>query len=149
VDTRADIWAFGCVLYEVLTARPPFTGQGIADTLAAILEREPDWKAIPSRIRELVRQCLQKDLALRLQNIAEARDTLDQAQRGWNPWRIAAIAAGVVATLAVAAAVWWREPARSTDRSEWVQLTQFSDSVVQPALSPDGRMLAFIPARCT
>ena len=98
----------------------------------------------PARIRELLRHCLQRDLALRVQNIAEARDTLDQAQRGWNRWRIAAIAAAVVGTLAVGAAVWWREPARPADRSEWVQLTQFSDSVVQPALSPDGRMLAFI-----
>jgi hypothetical protein len=132
----------------MLTGRPPFTGQTVAETLAAILEREPDWKALPSstpaRIRELLRHCLQRDLGLRLQNIAEARDTLDQAQRGWNPWRIAAIAAAVVATLAVGGAVWWREPARPADRSEWVQLTQFSDSVVQPALSPDGRMLAFI-----
>ena len=49
-----------------------------------------------------------------------------------------------VAALAVAAAVWWREPARPADRSEWVQLTKFPDSVIHPALSPDGRMVAFI-----
>ena len=148
VDTRADIWAFGCVLYEMLTGRRPFTGETIPETLAAILEREPDWNAFPSStpagIRELLRRCLQRDLALRVQNIAEARETIEKAQRGWNRWRVAALSAAVVATLAVSAAVWWREPARPVDRSEWVQLTQFPDSVIHPALSPDGRMLAFI-----
>ena len=161
VDRRADIWAFGCVaVRDAHRAARLSRAQTVAETLAAILERDPDWKLLPSstppRIRELLRHCLQRNLALRVQNIAEARDTLDQAQRGWSPWRIAAIAAAVVATLAVAAAVWWREPAQPADRFEWVQLTQFSDSVVQPALSPDGRMLAFIrgpsafggPVRC-
>ena len=148
VDTRADIWAFGCVLYEMLTGRRPFTGETIPETLAAILTREPDWNAFPSStpagIRELLRRCLQRDLALRVQNIAEARETIERAQRGWNRWRVAALSAAAVATLAVSAAVWWREPARPVDRSEWVQLTQFPDSVIHPALSPDGSMLAFI-----
>ncbi len=148
VDTRADIWAFGCVLYEMLTGRRPFTAEAIPETLAAILKREPDWNAFPSAIpagiRELLRRCLQRDLALRVQNIAEARETIERAQRGWNRWRVAALSAAVVATLAVSAAVWWREPARPVDRSEWVQLTQFPDSVIHPALSPDGSMLAFI-----
>jgi serine/threonine protein kinase/Tol biopolymer transport system component len=148
VDTRTDIWAFGCVLFEMLAGRPPFTGQTVAETLAAVLERDPDWKALasstPSRIRDLLRRCLQRDLALRLPNIAEARHTIEQAQRGWNRWRVAALAATAAAVLTIGAALWWREPARPRDRSEWVQLTQLPDSVIHPALSPDGRMVAFI-----
>jgi Tol biopolymer transport system component len=148
VDNRADIWAFGCVLYEMLTGRRPFVAPTVAATLDAIVEREPDWKALPAgvpqHVRELLRRCLRKDIVERVQTIAEARAAIEQAERGWNRWRVAAIAATMVAAIALAAGFWLRGPAGPADRSEWVQLTQFPDSVIHPALSPDGRMVTFM-----
>jgi len=125
-----------------------FQGETLQDTIAAVLAREPDWQALPAktpaRIRELLRQCLQKDADRRLHKIAGARKTIEEAQRGWNRWQVAAIAAAALATLAVGAALWLRNPSAMPDRSKWIQLTKLPDSVSQPALSPDGKMLAFI-----
>ena len=116
VDERTDIWAFGCLLYELLTGKRAFPGETLQDTIAAVLEREPDWQALPAKtpakIRELLRQCLQKDADRRLHNIADARRTIEKAQRGWNRWRVAAIAAAALAMLAIGAALWLRSPAR-------------------------------------
>jgi serine/threonine protein kinase len=152
VDKRTDIWAFGCLLFELLTGKRIFQGETLPDTIAAILERDPDWQALPpktpAKIRELLRQCLRKDAARRLPNIADASKTIAEAQRGWSRWSVAAIAVAALATLAIAA-VALRSPTRLPDRSEWVQLTKFPDPVSQPALSPDGRMLAFVRSPAT
>jgi serine/threonine protein kinase len=148
VDRRTDIWAFGCLLYELLTGKRAFPGETLQDTIASVLEREPNWQSLPTKtpaqVRELLRQCLQKDPARRLNNIADARRTIEKAQHGWNRWRVTAIAAAALAVLAIGAALWLRNATHLPGRSEWVQLTKLPDSVTQPALSPDGQTLAFI-----
>jgi hypothetical protein len=84
-DQRADVWAFGCVLYEMLTGRQPFGGATISDLLAAVLRAEPDWAALPPEtppaIRRLLRRCLEKDPERRLHDIADARIEIDDAGR--------------------------------------------------------------------
>jgi serine/threonine protein kinase/TolB-like protein len=86
VDRRADVWAFGCVLYEALTGRKPFDGPTITDILVAVLEREPDWDALPAelppRIRDLLQRCLRKDSGRRLRDIGDARIELEEASPG-------------------------------------------------------------------
>jgi serine/threonine-protein kinase len=86
LDRRTDIWAFGCVLYEMLTGRAAFPGDTISDTLAAILEREPDLTALPAAsprpIRRLLRRCLEKDRTRRLADVADARLDIDDALSG-------------------------------------------------------------------
>ncbi|HJZ75014.1 MAG TPA: protein kinase, partial [Vicinamibacterales bacterium] len=85
VDQRSDIWAFGCVLYEMLSGRRPFDGDTVTDTFALILEREPDWEllpaATPESIRTLLDRCLRKDPRRRLHDIADARLDLEEAER--------------------------------------------------------------------
>jgi eukaryotic-like serine/threonine-protein kinase len=83
VDKRTDIWAFGCVLYDMLTGRPAFAGPTLTDTLANILTRDPDWVALPERVPEsishLLRRCLQKDARRRVKDIGDARLEIDES----------------------------------------------------------------------
>ena len=130
VDKRTDIWAFGCVLYEMLTGRNAFLGETVSDTIAAILGREPEWSYLPATtpptIRRLLQHCLEKDPKRRLHDIADARLDIDDALR--DPAAGATVASAetprpaaaastrvraamavlaIVATLALAAAVLW------------------------------------------
>ena len=83
VDRRADIWSFGVVLFEMLTGTQVFRSETVSDTIAAVLTREPDWRALPAGtpegVRHLVRRCLERDVRRRLQAIGEARIVLDPA----------------------------------------------------------------------
>jgi len=80
-DKRTDVWAFGCVLYEMLTGRAAFSGETLSDTIVSILEREPDWSALPpatpGSVRRLLRRCLDRDVKRRLRDIGDARIDLD------------------------------------------------------------------------
>jgi serine/threonine-protein kinase len=113
VDRRADIWAFGCVVYELLSGKRAFPGDTISDTLAAVVERQPDWQALPSAtpayVVRLLRRCLEKDSKARLRDIADARIDLaydvdgesgpmaspHEGTRGWRRALPLAVAAGV------------------------------------------------------
>ena len=122
VDKRTDIWAFGCILYEMLSRRRAFTGETVADVLSAIVSQEPDWSrlpaATPSRLRELLARCLQKDVNKRLRDIGDARTEIDMIREGSGHatpvgaaqderWRAAAAVPVIVAAAAVAGALWF------------------------------------------
>jgi eukaryotic-like serine/threonine-protein kinase len=89
VDRRADIWAFGCVLYEMFSGKRLFAGETISDTLAAVIMKEPEWEALPpttpAPIQKLIRRCLTKDPRQRLRDIGEARIVIEQTISGVGP----------------------------------------------------------------
>jgi serine/threonine protein kinase len=152
VDKRTDIWAFGCVLYEMLSGRLAFQGATTADTLAAIVHREPDWTALPAdlppSVGRTLKQCLEKNPKQRLRDLGDLDFTLQppldalvpaSARRvSWLAWTIAAVAVVVAEWLAL-------DRSRPTSPSEAVPVrveiapavTLFDSSFA--SLSPDGR----------
>jgi eukaryotic-like serine/threonine-protein kinase len=86
VDRRTDIWALGCVLYEMLTGKHTFGGESVTDTLASVIKEEPDWSQLspqtPTRVRLLLQRCMQKDPKQRLRDIGDARISIDEVLAG-------------------------------------------------------------------
>jgi eukaryotic-like serine/threonine-protein kinase len=171
VDRRTDVWAFGCVLYEMLTARAAFDGETITDVLGAIVHKEPNWSALPSdtpsRLRELLQRCLQKDAKQRLRNMGDARLEIGAARLSpptepgptvvataltTSRWRMAlpwAIAAVLAIGAGVAMLAWWRATSRPQPVTRLhVEITPklpLSPAWGQAAVfSPDGSRLAFV-----
>jgi Tol biopolymer transport system component len=161
VDKRTDIWAFGCVFYEMLTGRQAFAGNTMSDTFVSILEREPDWTALPSptpaSIRTLLQRCLRKDPGKRLRDIADALIEIDERDaastsagtgvgRVGRWWRAAIIAASAaVALLAVAGVAWMFWPVtRPTQQPPIPRRLTFDPGLqTDPTFSPDGRYIAY------
>lgn len=165
VDRRADVWAFGVVLYEVLTGQRLFDGNDVSEVLAAVLTREPDWSHLPvdtpAPLRRLLVRCLVKDPRARLDSMAAVRLDLTDALgaealpasppsfQGWRRQAIpAAIAACTVAGLLVS--LWWWRPGAGTSNTETPSVTAvMADPAVVSAfiygfaLSPDVRTLVY------
>jgi Tol biopolymer transport system component len=165
VDRRADIWAFGCVLYEMLTGRQAFTGETVTDTLASIIKEEPDWKLLPSatamRVRVLLQRCLQKDPKQRLRDIGDARISLDEVLSGtpdttpqpenasmaqrWRLWLTYSVAGLLALGMALFAFLYFRANQHTSQVMRFeIPLPERVNQAGDIALSPDGRKLAFI-----
>jgi Tol biopolymer transport system component len=160
VDKRSDIWAFGCVLFEMLTGQVAFPGETASDTIARILEREPDWSALPPTtplaVRRVLFRCLTKDSKQRWRDVGDVRIEIDAindavpgievpavpaAARTWLPWAVAAVfATGVI---------WWelQRPTVIEDplaAARFSLVTDWAGAEALAEISPDGRFVAFL-----
>jgi eukaryotic-like serine/threonine-protein kinase len=167
VDRRADIWSFGCVLFEMLTGKSTFAGETVSDTLAAVIKEEPNWSQLPpntpARLRVLLQRCLRKDPKQRLRDIGDARISLEEvfagapepssgavtsaaASRRALPW---ALFAAAIVALAWLAFIHFRERSFVAEPARF-QIPLPEKALLGPAgafaVSPDGRQLAFFAA---
>lgn len=171
VDRRADIWAFGCVLYEMLAGKKTFEGETVSDVLAAVIKSEPDWAELPQMtpepIRRLIRRCLVKDPKQRLRDIGDARITIEETLAGTAteanesaaspiaessrtsrlmralPWALA----GIAVMFAAAAGWLWLKPTPQPNVVQFAMSPPEGATFVfggEMGISPDGRTLAFI-----
>jgi eukaryotic-like serine/threonine-protein kinase len=172
VDRRADIWAFGVVLFEMLSGQRLFDGETITDTLAEVIKQEPDWQKLPpdtpAHVERVLRRCLVKDPSRRLRDIGEARIRLvevpeesgvlrsdvlapdaEVSRRGWRPWLPWALLAISVAALAAVVALrpWSGEPAPRLHLAVPVPddktFVLDGSAPAYPVISPDGKAVVF------
>ena len=168
VDRRTDVWALGCVIYEMLTGRPAFASASLSDTLAAVLRGEPDWQALPGdtppRIRLLLGRCLRKDPRQRVHDAADVRIEVNDAAadadvqaprpRASTDRRLAPLALALLGGAAIASALWWVRVSTSRETPTPVHLSltsvpRTSSSLYlnanhQVSISPDGRHIVFV-----
>jgi hypothetical protein len=159
VDKRTDIWAFGCVLYEMLTGRSAFARDTLSDTIAAILERQPDWTALPGDVpagaERVLRRCLEKDPRNRLRDIGNARiDLNERATAVTTRPQVSTsqlVIGGALSVALVVGAMTGLQMAPDPPVSQSADPVRFSFAApdglrVQgvPAPSPDGRQIAFV-----
>ena len=167
VDKRTDIWAFGCVFYEMLTGRPAFEGETVTDTLAAVIRGNPDWAPVarvaPAAIQRLLRRCFEPDPRKRLRDIGDARHELEHGEEDGKGGAAGGLTVSTrrslrllpvwtaLGTAGVAGAITWGLPARAPSVEAPVTRLQLNlpglnaghgESAVF-ALSPDGRTVVF------
>ncbi|HEV2118110.1 MAG TPA: protein kinase [Terriglobales bacterium] len=165
VDKRTDIWAFGCVLYEMLAGRKPFPGETQSDVMASVLQRAPDWGALPASLPgtliRLLQRCLEKDPRRRLRDMGDAQLELEDAGKApaaelrqepprpffWVKW----LAAALLLLVAVAAGWFIRlrgsSPENPLANAHFTRLTDWEGIERDAAISPDGKFVAFVSDR--
>jgi serine/threonine protein kinase len=176
LDARTDLFCFGVVLYEMATGTLPFRGESSGVIFHAILERSPVPPVrinpdVPAKLEEIINKCLEKDRNLRYQHASDIRTDLKRLTRDSASshapvaapagisstakvegrvsliWKL--VVAGIAAGIIAAGLFLFNSHRSAPSRAEYIQLTNFPDSVTQPALSPDGRMVAFVHGAST
>ncbi|MBN2320340.1 MAG: serine/threonine-protein kinase [Acidobacteria bacterium] len=152
VDKRADIWAFGCILYECLTGKRAFEGETVTEMLAAVIKEEPDIEPVPDEARQLLRQCLEKDRKNRLRDIGDAMAWIGHApetvkpellsiKHPWFAWSVAVVCfAGIVIISALYVFLILEE----APEMRLQVVTPPTSELTSFAISPDGRRLVFV-----
>jgi eukaryotic-like serine/threonine-protein kinase len=168
VDKRTDVWAFGCVLFEMLTGKKPFEGDTLTDAVAAIVKNEPDWRALPTgtpaAVQSVIARCLRKDPAQRLHDIADGRFQIEEtlnnpvasapmlpvrSYREWAGWIMAALSLGAAAFLAAQSSIDSPPgdpisvPIFPPGKTAFSGAINTTVNVPSFALSPDGRAVVF------